>query len=111
MKGLHMFDPTTLRRLAAEKTEWEAKELADFLARQPEARTDYRTGSGMPVQRLYTPQDIADAPADNIGLPGQFPYTRGPYPTMYRGRNLTMRPVAGFRTGADTSRRLRELVQ
>src|SRR5882724_11294850 len=51
MKGLHMFDPTALKRLAAERTEWESKELAEFLARQPEARTDYRTGSGMPVQR------------------------------------------------------------
>ena len=79
-----MFDPEALKRLAAEKTAWEAKELAEFLTRQPEARTDYRTGSGMPVQRLYTPEDIAEAPADNIGLPGRFPYTRGPYPTMYR---------------------------
>ena len=57
-----MFDPEALRRLAAEKAAWEAKELAEFLARQPEARSDYRTGSGLPTQRLYTPEDIADAP-------------------------------------------------
>jgi len=106
-----MFDPTALKRLAAEKTAWEAKELAEFLKRQPEARTDYRTGSGMPVQRLYTPEDIAEAPADNIGLPGRFPYTRVPYPTMYRGRNWTMRQIAGFGTGADTNGRFRYLIE
>src|SRR5882724_2942249 len=106
-----MFDPETLKRLAAEKAAWEAKELAEFLARQPEARTDYRTGSGMPVQRLYTPEDIAAAPADNIGLPGRFPYTRGPYPTMYRGRNWTMRQIAGFGTGEDTNGRFRYLIE
>jgi hypothetical protein len=49
-----MFDPEALKRLAAEKAAWEAKELAEFLARQPEARPSYRTGSGLPVQRLYT---------------------------------------------------------
>ena len=99
-----MFDPTALQRLAAERTAWEARELAEFLQRQPEARTDYRTGSGLRVQRLYTPEDIADAPADNIGLPGRFPYTRGPYPTMYRGRNWTMRQIAGFGTGEEIGR-------
>src|SRR5712664_3191740 len=105
-----MFDPEALKRLAAEKAEWEAKELAEFLARQPEARPAYRTGSGLPVQRIYTPEDIAGAPADNIGLPGRYPYTRGPYPTMYRGRNWTMRQIAGFGTGEDTNRRFRYLI-
>jgi len=106
-----MFDPEALKRLAAEKAEWEAKELAEFLARQPEARPAYRTGSGLPVQRIYTPEDIAGAPADNIGLPGRYPYTRGPYPTMYRGRNWTMRQIAGFGTGEDTNRRFRYLIE
>ena len=95
-----------LKRLAAEKAAWEAGELAEFLARQPEARTDYRTRSGLPVQRVYTPEDVADAPADEIGLPGRFPYTRGPYPTMYRGRNWTMRQIAGFGTGRGHQRPL-----
>src|SRR5712664_362263 len=106
-----MFDPEALKRLAAEKAEWEAKELAEVLARQPEARPAYRTGSGLPVQRIYTPEDIAGAPADNIGLPGRYPYTRGPYPTMYRGRNWTMRQIAGFGTGEDTNRRFRYLIE
>ena len=73
--------------------------------------TDYRTGSGMPVQRLYTPEDVADTPSDDIGLPGRFPFTRGPYPTMYRGRAWTMRQIAGFGTGADTNERFRYLIE
>ena len=105
-----MFDPEALKRQADEKAEWEAKELAEFLARQPEARDDYRTGSGLPVQRIYTPADIADARADTIGLPGRYPYTRGPYPTMYRGRPWTMRQIAGFGTGEDTNGRFRYLI-
>jgi methylmalonyl-CoA mutase N-terminal domain/subunit len=105
-----MFDPGAIKRQAEERTAWEAAELAEFLRRQPEARADYRTGSGLPVQRLYTPEDIADAPADNIGLPGRYPYTRGPYPTMYRGRPWTMRQIAGFGTGEDTNGRFRYLI-
>jgi 2-hydroxyisobutanoyl-CoA mutase large subunit len=106
-----MFDADALRRQAEERADWEARELAEFLRRQPESRVDYRTGSGLPVRRLYTPADIADAPADNIGLPGRYPYTRGPYPTMYRGRNWTMRQIAGFGTGEDTNGRFRYLIE
>jgi methylmalonyl-CoA mutase cobalamin-binding domain/chain len=106
-----MFDPRALERQVAEKAEWEARELAEFIRRQPETRSQYRTGSGLPLQRLYTPADIADAPADNIGLPGRYPYTRGPYPTMYRGRNWTMRQIAGFGTGEDTNGRFRYLIE
>jgi len=105
-----MFDPEALERATAEKAAWEAKELAEFLARQPESRPAYRTGSGLPVQRVYTPEDIAGAPADDIGLPGRYPFTRGPYPTMYRGRTWTMRQIAGFGTGEDTNGRFRYLI-
>src|SRR6188474_2560041 len=106
-----MFDPQALEREADEKAAWEARELAEFLKRQPEARAAYRTSSGLPLQRLYTAADIADAPADNIGLPGQYPFTRGPYPTMYRGRNWTMRQIAGFGTAVDTNQRFRFLIE
>jgi len=106
-----LFDPKTLERLAAEKTAWEAGELAEFIRRQPESQPDRRTGSGLPVQRLYTPADIAETSADAIGLPGRYPFTRGPYPTMYRGRNWTMRQIAGFGTGEDTNGRFRYLIE
>jgi methylmalonyl-CoA mutase N-terminal domain/subunit len=59
---------------------------------------------------VYGPDDLAGASLDDIGLPGQYPYTRGPYPTMYRGRNWTMRQIAGFGTGEDTNGRFRYLI-
>src|SRR5581483_9209863 len=106
-----MFDPEAIERARRERADWEARELKEFLARQPERRQDWRTGSGLPVQRVYGPQDIADTPAEDIGLPGRWPFTRGPYPTMYRGRLWTMRQIAGFGTGEDTNRRFRYLIE
>jgi methylmalonyl-CoA mutase N-terminal domain/subunit len=105
-----MFDPKAIERIRASLSTWEADELREFLARQPESRAEYRTGSGLPVQRLYTPADVADTPFDAIGLPGRYPFTRGPYPTMYRGRLWTMRQIAGFGTGEDTNQRFRYLI-
>jgi methylmalonyl-CoA mutase N-terminal domain/subunit len=105
-----MFDPDAIERIRTEREAWEAHELREFLARQPEGRPDARTGSGLPVQRVYTPEDVADTPFEAIGLPGRYPYTRGPYPTMYRGRLWTMRQIAGFGTGEDTNGRFRYLI-
>ena len=106
-----MFDPDEIERIRQAREAWEASELREFLARQPEARTEFRTGSGLPVQRVYTPADVAGTPFDAIGLPGQYPFTRGPYPTMYRGRLWTMRQIAGYGTGEDTNRRFRYLIE
>jgi len=89
---------------------WETNELSDFLRRAPEQKAHYESESGIPLKRLYTPLDIADTPQSEIGLPGQYPFTRGPYPNMYRGRNWTMRMFAGFGTGDDTNRRFKYLV-
>ncbi|MBI3636266.1 MAG: methylmalonyl-CoA mutase, partial [Candidatus Rokubacteria bacterium] len=69
----------------------------------------YTTASGLPIQRVYTPADV-ETPFEDIGLPGRYPFTRGPYPTMYRGRRWTMRQIAGFGTGEDTNRRFRYLI-
>jgi methylmalonyl-CoA mutase N-terminal domain/subunit len=89
---------------------WEEGELAAFLSRRPESRDEYMTGSKRPVQRVYTPADIAEIPWEDIGLPGRYPYTRGPYPTMYRGRLWTMRQIAGFGTPDETNERFRYLI-
>jgi methylmalonyl-CoA mutase cobalamin-binding domain/chain len=91
------------------RVEWEGRELAEFRKKQPEAHEKYETLSGIPVHRVYTPEDLP--PFTEIGLPGQYPYTRGPYPTMYRGRTWTMRQIAGFGTGEDTNKRFRYLIQ
>ena len=105
-----MFDRDAIERARRLQAAWEANELRGFLARQPETVTDARTLSGLPVQRVYTPADIADTAFEEIGLPGQYPFTRGPYPTMYRGRLWTMRQIAGFGTGEDTNGRFRYLI-
>jgi methylmalonyl-CoA mutase N-terminal domain/subunit len=91
------------------REEWERKELRGFVERQPESKERYETLSGLPVKRVYTPEDAA--PFDEIGLPGQYPFTRGPYPTMYRGRTWTMRQLAGYGTGEDTNDRFRYLIK
>ncbi|OFW40454.1 MAG: methylmalonyl-CoA mutase [Acidobacteria bacterium RIFCSPLOWO2_12_FULL_60_22] len=105
-----MFDPEAIRRIAARRRDWEARELQEFMQRQPEAREEYRTASGLPLQRVYTPEDIAATPFEEIGLPGLYPFLRGPYPTMYRGRTWTMRQIAGYGTGEDTNQRFRYLL-
>jgi methylmalonyl-CoA mutase N-terminal domain/subunit len=89
---------------------WEQRELASFLAKTPERQKEFRTLTGFPIKRVYTRLDVADTPQEDIGLPGLYPYTRGPYPTMYRGRIWTMRQIAGFGTAEDTNKRFHYLI-
>src|SRR6266478_8867573 len=105
-----MFDPDDIQRIAKLRRNWEATELADFIKRQPEMQSEYRTASGLPRKRVYTPEDISDTPFEEIGLPGRYPFLRGPYTTMYRARSWTMRQIAGFGTGSDTNQRFRYLL-
>jgi methylmalonyl-CoA mutase N-terminal domain/subunit len=97
--------------IAAETEQWEANEVAAFLARAPERKKQFYTLGDFPVQRTYTSSDIAETPAEDIGLPGKYPFTRGPYPTMYRGRNWTMRQIAGFGIAEDTNARFKFLIE
>lgn len=89
---------------------WEQHELAAFLKMSPERQAEFRTLTGFPLKRMYTALDLAETPAEDIGFPGQYPYTRGAYPTMYRGRLWTMRQIAGFGTAEDTNRRFKYLI-
>jgi methylmalonyl-CoA mutase N-terminal domain/subunit len=74
----------------------------------PERDYSFTTLSGEPIKALYTEADLPDA--DQIGLPGQYPFTRGVYPSMYRGRLWTMRQFAGFGTAEETNERFRYLL-
>lgn len=89
---------------------WEANEVAGFVKKAPERKAQFTTLGGFPVKRTYTALDLADTPLEDIGLPGQYPFTRGPYPTMYRGRFWTMRQIAGFGTAEDTNKRFKYLI-
>jgi len=97
--------------LEAEIKDWEGKEVAAFLARQKEKKEQFFTYGGIPLKRTYTPADVKDTPYKDIGLPGRYPFTRGPYPTMYRSRTWTMRQIAGFGTGEDTNKRFKYLIE
>ena len=106
-----MTDPsdTTLRRLI---DAWEKGPLKESLERAPERRAEFRTDSGIPVERVYTPLDGAarDAARD-LGLPGLPPFTRGVQATMYRSRFWTMRQYSGFGDARETNRRLHYLLK
>jgi methylmalonyl-CoA mutase, N-terminal domain len=89
-----------------DRERWEAGSLRPFLQKQPERRERFATASGIEVERVYGPDDAAEG----LGFPGEFPFTRGIYPTMYRGRLWTMRQYAGFGTADETNRRYRYLL-
>lgn len=97
--------------LQAEAERWEQGVLDTFLRRSGETKPAFNTNSGIPIRRLYTPLDQAGSDySKELGFPGAFPFTRGPYPTMYRGRQWTMRQIAGFGTAAETNGRFRYLI-
>lgn len=105
-----MFTPDSLEKLRSEIEGWEGNEVAAFLKKQAERKEQFFTIGDFPVQRVYTAADTADTPLEDIGLPGRYPFTRGPYPTMYRSRVWTMRQIAGFGTGEDTNKRFKYLI-
>jgi methylmalonyl-CoA mutase cobalamin-binding domain/chain len=105
-----MSDPKSPGKLESELADWEANELSAFLSKQAERKPQFFTGSDIPVKRVYTAADVADIPLEDIGLPGRYPFTRGPYPTMHRSRFWTMRQIAGFGTGEDTNKRFKFLI-
>jgi methylmalonyl-CoA mutase N-terminal domain/subunit len=76
----------------------------------PERHCPFTTLSGLPVRPLYTEADLPADAAASIGLPGEYPFTRGVYPSMYRGRLWTMRQFAGFGTPEETNERFRYLL-
>src|SRR3954447_2594005 len=96
-------EPDSIRRAH----EW----LKEEYARQPERDALFTTISGQEVKPLYTQEDLADTDVErDIGYPGEYPFTRGVYPSMYRGRLWTMRQFAGFGTAEETNERFRYLL-
>jgi methylmalonyl-CoA mutase, N-terminal domain len=109
-------EPTSGRsgRSAADpsRDHWRATVRARAISRSPERQERFETTSGVEIKDLYTPADVAGLDEDrDLGRPGEYPYTRGVQPTMYRGRLWTMRQYAGFSTAEDTNRRFRYLLE
>ncbi len=95
-----------------EREKWESSCLTPYVDRFGERNEMFETLSGIKVGRLYDPADIAHLDyLKDINYPGQYPYTRGVYPTMYRGRLWTMRQFSGFGTAEDTNARWKLLLK
>jgi len=106
-----MYDKQQLEALREALEEWKQSNLLKTLASRPERRDRFMTTSSETIERLYTPLDIADLDyLDDLGLPGEYPFTRGVHPTMHRGRLWTMRMFAGFGTAEETNQRFKYLL-
>ncbi len=106
-----MYDDEDLESIREATEEWEEETLDPVLERHGERQDRFATVSNLEVDRLYTPDDVADLDyLEDLGFPGEEPYTRGPYPTMYRGRTWTMRQFAGFGTAEETNERFHYLI-
>ncbi len=102
--------PQQQTAIAEAQGAWEQGALAKVLKRFPERREEFRTSSA-DARRFYTPNDVGEVDyLGDIGFPGEYPFTRGVQPTMYRGRLWTMRQYAGFGTPEETNERFRELL-
>jgi methylmalonyl-CoA mutase N-terminal domain/subunit len=102
------------QKAASERRRWEENTVAGSLTRLPErgAPEDFTTMSGVPIQRVYTPADLSGFDyTQDLGFPGEYPYTRGVHPTMYRSRYWTMRMFAGFGSVEETNARFRYLLE
>jgi methylmalonyl-CoA mutase N-terminal domain/subunit len=93
------------------KKEWETATLGKLLKRFPERQAEFETESGIPVRRIYTPEDVETDYVRDLGFPGEYPFTRGVQPTMYRGRFWTMRQYAGFGSARETNSRYKYLLE
>jgi methylmalonyl-CoA mutase, N-terminal domain len=106
-----MYDRQKLEELSQSLKNWEETTLRDSLSRLPERQAEFITTSSEPVDRLYTPLDTAGLDYDaDLGQPGEYPYTRGIHPTLYRSRLWTMRMFAGFGTAEETNQRFKYLL-
>ncbi len=104
--------PEEKKQLEDAKREWETRTLRPALDKSTDRPGLFAGSDGAPLERVYTPEHVADEDyLSDVGFPGEFPYTRGVQPTMYRGRLWTMRQYAGFGSAAETNRRYRYLLE
>ncbi len=107
-----MFDRSKLDEIAQARDQWEETTLQNSIGKLPERSDRFMTASSEPVARLYTPLDIPDFDyLNDLGFPGDAPFTRGVHPTMYRGKWWTMRMFAGFGSAEETNARFKYLLE
>jgi methylmalonyl-CoA mutase N-terminal domain/subunit len=106
-----VFETKKIEEIRSSKKKWERETVSKSLERIPE-RNEFSTSSGIPVSRVYTPLDIRNFDyLQDLNFPGEYPFTRGVYPTMYRARFWTMRQYAGFGTAEQTNQRFKYLLE
>ncbi len=106
-----MYEQEAQEGLSAVFKTW-SEGVEEKVSKRPERKPEFANTSGIPVKRLYTPLDLADSNyISEVGLPGEYPFTRGIQPTMYRGRYWTMRQYAGFASAKESNRRYRFLLE
>jgi len=99
-----------MTRLDDTQRHWKDNTLAPALQKAPERRDHFETSSDIPLERLYLPEDASPDYDETLGFPGEYPFTRGIQPTMYRGRLWTMRQYAGYATAAESNKRYKFLL-
>jgi methylmalonyl-CoA mutase, N-terminal domain len=101
-----------ITRLKELQEQWEEKLETKVLVKQPESRENFSTSSDIDIKRLYSPADFENRSyMEDLAFPGEFPYTRGVQPTMYRSRHWTMRQYAGFASAEESNKRYKYLLQ
>src|SRR6266852_63300 len=111
-EALAAMTPDEKKRLEDARRAWEARTLKPALDKTPDRPGLFAGSDGAPMERLFTPEHTAAQDyVRDLGFPGEFPYTRGVQPTMFRGRLWTMRQYAGFGSAAETNQRYRYLLE
>lgn len=106
-----MYEEQEIESLKKENERW-SEEVQQKLAKRPERKKEFVNTSGIPIKRLYTPLDNKEMDYfSEVGFPGEYPFTRGVQPTMYRGRHWTMRQYAGFASAEESNRRYKFLLE
>jgi len=107
-----LFNDEHLDQIRHENTRWENESLGKTLRNHPERQREFITTSSVPVRRVYTPLDVADLDyVHDLGMPGEYPFTRGVHSTMYRGKLWTMRMFSGFGAAEETNQRYHYLLK
>jgi len=107
-----VFDENKLDGIKESLKEWEDSTVSKAISKFPERKETFKTNSDIEINRLYTPLDLQEWDYDEkLGFPGQYPFTRGVQPTMYRGRLWTMRQYAGFGTAVESNKRYKYLLE
>lgn len=107
-----MFEKNEIEKIKTETEDWEDEKVKKILSKRPERKDVFKTSSGITIKRLYTPADVEKSNYEkDLNFPGEYPYTRGVQPTMYRGRFWTMRQYAGYSTAEESNKRYKYLLQ